>query len=96
MIALVVLLAGVCLVMAGLIGALMLVVGFAIAVYSLLNWGSNDFGALDTRGAPGAQAPTDQVSAACSNLARPSSPKLAWASSSSVARWNGLPTPGLA
>ena len=33
------------------IGVLMLVVGFAIAVYSLLNWGSNDFGALDTRDA---------------------------------------------
>ena len=29
------------------IGVLMLVVGFAIAVYSLLNWGSNAFGALD-------------------------------------------------
>jgi len=31
------------------IGVLALVVGLALAVYSLVEWGSNDFGALDTR-----------------------------------------------
>jgi glycosyltransferase involved in cell wall biosynthesis len=34
-----------------LIGALALVIGVGIAVYSLVNWGSNDFGALDSRDA---------------------------------------------
>lgn len=33
------------------IGVLALVVGLALAVYSLVEWGSNDFGALDTRDA---------------------------------------------
>lgn len=33
------------------VGFVVLLVGFGIAVYSLVNWGSNDFGALDTRDA---------------------------------------------
>ncbi|MBM3692171.1 MAG: glycosyltransferase family 2 protein [Actinobacteria bacterium] len=33
------------------LGVLALVAGLAVAVYSLVNWGSNDFGALDTRDA---------------------------------------------
>ncbi|MEI8000318.1 MAG: glycosyltransferase family 2 protein [Actinomycetes bacterium] len=31
------------------VGSVMLLVGLGVAVYSLVNWGSNDFGALDTR-----------------------------------------------
>ncbi len=33
------------------IGVLALLVGLGLAIYSILNWGSNDFGALDTRDA---------------------------------------------
>jgi hypothetical protein len=44
-----------------IIGLLLLAVGLGIAVYSVANWGSKDFGALDTRDAirvvvPGATA----------------------------------------
>jgi hypothetical protein len=33
------------------LGVLALVAGLVVAVYSLVTWGSNDFGALDTRDA---------------------------------------------
>ena len=44
-----------------IVGGLLLLVGVGIAIYSLVNWGSQDFGALDTRDAirvvvPGATA----------------------------------------
>ena len=43
------------------VGMVVLLVGFGFTVYSIVNWGSQDFGALDTRDAirvvvPGATA----------------------------------------
>ena len=34
-----------------MIGVLALLIGLGLAIYSIVNWGSNDFGALDTRDA---------------------------------------------